>query len=465
MSHQDGTVVHQDNARGPPPNYDPYMISSPDHPFFPGAPITKRMFKDMHQAVFAIVILRAWTLVPAILRAEAGRHYKMVALKNNISEARQENPALLALNAEIGTRGPIRLVSLWKKCCFGYLVQANILDPVVFTFSALVVDRITLARQHETRYEWLHFHDSLTGEKRLFRNTLPLGLMAEFLANNYADAIRHEIVNNHSGPRVLNSGPGLVNFRYTLACSIVTLQHAFSADWNWAAIRAFDPSYSPDLADDAETANFFEEMISVASELVANWDFILPQVRETVNLAICYESIHLEQEFLLDTASGAPQSKKDQCKPMQPKFASIKANIWNARTPPPVPTLVLIVEVNANLYASSLTTAKDGGFKGAPNERHTGSRTFNPQVKNSWPNTCDGQETQLEALKQCNAKSLLKAGLDSDSEFKTLEKNIKREHSLTFVFDTVNRAALSLLVPSHLRIRTSPEVIYLPEHL
>jgi hypothetical protein len=43
------------------------------------------MFKDLHQAVFNVVILRAWTLVPALLKAEAGRHMKMVALKNNIS--------------------------------------------------------------------------------------------------------------------------------------------------------------------------------------------------------------------------------------------------------------------------------------------------------------------------------------------------------------------------------------------
>jgi hypothetical protein len=137
------------------------------------------MFKDLHQAVFSVVILRAWTLVPALLKAEAGRHMKMVALKNNISgmlysyfekifmyliatEAQQENPAILSLNAEIGSRGPIRLISLWKKCCFGYLIQANMLDPVAFTFSALVIDRITLAQQQETRYEWLHYHDPST---------------------------------------------------------------------------------------------------------------------------------------------------------------------------------------------------------------------------------------------------------------------------------------------------------------
>ncbi|KAG0708584.1 hypothetical protein DFH29DRAFT_994007 [Suillus ampliporus] len=285
MSLQDGIIVHQDNC-GPPPNYDPFMIASPDHLFFPGALISKRMFKDLHQAIFAIVVLHAWTLVPALLKAEAGRHLKMVALKNHINETQQENMVILSLNTEIRTRGHIQLVSLWKKCCFRYLVQANILDPVVYSFSALIVNRVTLARQYETRYEWLHYHNSLTGEKRLFRNTLPLGLMAEFLSSNYADAIRSEIINNHVGPQVLNSGLGLVNLRYTLVCAIVTLQHAFSADWNWATIWAFNPSYSSDLADDMEAANFFQEMISVTSDLVANWDSILPQIRETINLAI-----------------------------------------------------------------------------------------------------------------------------------------------------------------------------------
>lgn len=53
------------------------------------------------------------------------------------TEAQQENPVILSLDAEIGSRGPIRLLSLWKRCCFGYLVQANMLDPVALNFSAL----------------------------------------------------------------------------------------------------------------------------------------------------------------------------------------------------------------------------------------------------------------------------------------------------------------------------------------
>jgi len=103
ISHQDGTIIHHgDNAHDPSPNYHPFMISSPDHPFFLGAPVSqchsyykyfltifmqimKQMFKDLYQIVFSIIILCTWTLVPAILKAEVGRHIKMVALKNNIS--------------------------------------------------------------------------------------------------------------------------------------------------------------------------------------------------------------------------------------------------------------------------------------------------------------------------------------------------------------------------------------------
>ncbi|KAG1861648.1 hypothetical protein F4604DRAFT_1929694 [Suillus subluteus] len=193
-----------------------------------------------------------------MLKAEAGRHIKMVALKNNLNEAQHENPVILSLSTEIGSRGPTRLISLWKKCCFGYLVQANMLDPVTFNFSALVSDRITLARQQETR-----------AKKRLFQEHSPLGIDGR----------------NSSPPTTLmlyvtKSSTTVQALGYTLACTIVILQHAFSADWNWADIRAFDPFYSLDLANNVETANFFDEVISITSDLVASWDVIFPQVRE-----------------------------------------------------------------------------------------------------------------------------------------------------------------------------------------
>jgi hypothetical protein len=40
--------------------------------------------------------------------------------------------------------------------------NVDMLDPITFNFSALVIDSITLARQQETQYEWLDYHDSST---------------------------------------------------------------------------------------------------------------------------------------------------------------------------------------------------------------------------------------------------------------------------------------------------------------
>ncbi|KAH7882469.1 pre-mRNA processing factor 3-domain-containing protein [Phlebopus sp. FC_14] len=128
--------------------------------------------------------------------------------------------------------------------------------------------------------------------------------------------------------------------------------------------------------------------------------------------------------LLLDTTPAAPQSKKDRYKPMQPKFASIKANIRNVPTPPP-PTPVPVVENKVNPYASGPSAVKDNGFEGAPKERTGRNFRFNPKGKYIQLGNQMRQETQLEALKQRIAESARKAGLDS--EFETLEKNIKRE--------------------------------------
>ncbi|KAF9236052.1 pre-mRNA processing factor 3-domain-containing protein [Melanogaster broomeanus] len=129
--------------------------------------------------------------------------------------------------------------------------------------------------------------------------------------------------------------------------------------------------------------------------------------------------------LLLDTTPAAPQSKKDRYKPMQPKFASIKANIRNVPTPPPAPTPVPTVEVKSNPYASGPSVGKDSGFEGAPKERSGRSFRFNPKGKYVQLGNQMRQDIQLEALKQRIAESARKAGLDS--EFETLEKNIKRE--------------------------------------
>jgi len=114
------------------------------------------------------------------------------------------------------------------------------------------------------------------------------------------------------------------------------------------------------------------------------------------------------------------------------KLTFCKANIRNAPTPPPAPTPVPIVEVKANPYASSSTAAKDSGFEGAPKERSGRSFRFNPKGKYIQLGNQVRQEAQLEALKQRIAESARKAGLDS--EFETLEKNIKVLSESLFLF-------------------------------
>ncbi|KAH7921546.1 PRP3-domain-containing protein [Leucogyrophana mollusca] len=132
--------------------------------------------------------------------------------------------------------------------------------------------------------------------------------------------------------------------------------------------------------------------------------------------------------LLLDTSGpAAPQSKKDRYKPMQPKFASIKANIRNAPTPPPAPTPVPIIETKANPYTSSPlpSSSSTPGFEGAPKERTSRSFRFNPKGKYEALGMEMRREAQLEALKQRIAESARKAGMGED--FEGVEKNIRRE--------------------------------------
>ena len=132
--------------------------------------------------------------------------------------------------------------------------------------------------------------------------------------------------------------------------------------------------------------------------------------------------------LLLDNTPSLPQSKKDRYKPMQPKFASIKANVRNAPTPPPAPTTAAPIETNANPYASAASAPTDGGFEGAPKERVGRQFRFNPKGKYVQIANQVRQEAQLEQLKQRIAESAKKAGLDS--EFETLEKNIRVSFTL-----------------------------------
>ncbi|KAH9941282.1 pre-mRNA processing factor 3-domain-containing protein [Epithele typhae] len=129
--------------------------------------------------------------------------------------------------------------------------------------------------------------------------------------------------------------------------------------------------------------------------------------------------------LLLDNTPTAPQSKKDRYKPMQPKFASIKANVRNAPIPPPAPTPTVSMETSANPYASAASAPTESGFDGAPKERVGRQFRFNPKGKYVQIANQVRQEAQLEQLKQRIAESARKAGLDS--EFETLEKHIRRE--------------------------------------
>ncbi|KAI8969442.1 pre-mRNA processing factor 3-domain-containing protein [Trametes punicea] len=129
--------------------------------------------------------------------------------------------------------------------------------------------------------------------------------------------------------------------------------------------------------------------------------------------------------LLLDNTPTLAQSKKDKYKPMQPKFASIKANLRNAPTPPPAPTPTVPKEPVANPYASAAAAPADSGFEGTPKERVGRQFRFNPKGKYVQIANQVRQEQQLEQLKQRIAESAKKAGLDS--EFETLEKNIRRD--------------------------------------
>jgi U4/U6 small nuclear ribonucleoprotein PRP3 len=120
--------------------------------------------------------------------------------------------------------------------------------------------------------------------------------------------------------------------------------------------------------------------------------------------------------LLLDQTPALPQSKKDRYKPMQPKFASIKANVRSQPSPSPAPVPIATPSPAANPYsAASNNATKEGtGFEGAPRERAGKKFHFNPKGKYIAMADQMRQEQQLEALKQRIAESSRKAGLDGD---------------------------------------------------
>ncbi|KAF8180386.1 small nuclear ribonucleoprotein hPrp3 [Pholiota molesta] len=125
--------------------------------------------------------------------------------------------------------------------------------------------------------------------------------------------------------------------------------------------------------------------------------------------------------LLLDQTPVLAQSKKDRYKPMQPKFASIKANTRNQPTPTPTPMPIHTPSPSVNPYSAA--AKEPTGFEGAPRERAGRKFHFNTKGKYVALGNQMRQEQQLEALKQRIAESARKAGMDGDLG---IEKAIKR---------------------------------------
>lgn len=129
--------------------------------------------------------------------------------------------------------------------------------------------------------------------------------------------------------------------------------------------------------------------------------------------------------LLLDTTPALPQSKKVRYKPMQPKFASIRANTRNQPSPTPAPPVHTLSPAMANPYSSAAAAANGDagkGFEGAPRERAGRKFHFNPNGKYVALGNQMRQDQQLEELKARIAESARKAGMDGDMG---IEKAIK----------------------------------------
>jgi len=53
----------------------------------------------------------------------------------------------------------MQLLSMWKRCISGFLLEAGMLDPVTFVFTPAVSGAIARANQANTSFEWLHMYD------------------------------------------------------------------------------------------------------------------------------------------------------------------------------------------------------------------------------------------------------------------------------------------------------------------
>lgn len=100
------------------------------------------------------------------------------------------------------------------------------------------------------------------------------------------------------------------------------------------------------------------------------------------------------------------------------------------------------IESISNPYAAgSSAAATEGGFEGAPRERVGRSFRFNTKGKYVQIANQLRQDAQLEELKQRIAQSARKAGLDT--EFETLEKNIKVCSHWSGVYVRLNRSSIA----------------------
>ncbi|KIM42382.1 hypothetical protein M413DRAFT_27159 [Hebeloma cylindrosporum] len=117
--------------------------------------------------------------------------------------------------------------------------------------------------------------------------------------------------------------------------------------------------------------------------------------------------------FLLDQTPVFAQTKKERYKPMQPKFASIRANTRNQPTPTTsVPVSAPTPTVGANPYIASCGPS----FKGAPRERTGRKFHFVPKGKYVTLGNQMRRAIQFEGLKQRIAVRARNAGLDEDED-------------------------------------------------
>ncbi|KAG0694653.1 hypothetical protein DFH29DRAFT_1006132 [Suillus ampliporus] len=224
---------------------------------------------------------------PSILVGEASHYLNLAVLRNNPAASDVNQEAFSSLKNEIGTRGPTRLLSMWKKCSLGFFLEAGMLDPVTFSFTPVVSGAIAMANQAGTAFKWLHIRDLGLAQNFQFHSPLPYCLLAEFLSNPrfFGITLRNELQGTCS-TRSLTCPAALSNLRFSLASAIIVLHRAFKGQWNWLSIQGFDPLYTEELASDEETASFLADVNIMAGHLAAAGDVVRRQLKDILNLTM-----------------------------------------------------------------------------------------------------------------------------------------------------------------------------------